>query len=234
MGMRLLRFFIGLALLPFGVAATKTLIAVLLAAGSGTGELLPLPLLAFGGGFALWMIVFLAMPQGARSYVLAHELTHALWAKLFGKKVLGMRVGAESGAVTVSGTNVWITLAPYFFPLYSVLAVAAYYLVGLFTDVEPWHDPWLALVGLTWAFHVTFTLSTLMTHQSDIRSCGRLFSYSFIYLMNIAVVTVWVVAVSSSTFAEYFRRLTADVALVWGTIADGVGRALLWVGDFIR
>jgi hypothetical protein len=52
--------------------------------------------------------------------------------------------------------------------------------------------------------------------------------------MNIAVVTVWVVAVSSSTFAEYFRRLTADVALVWGTIADGVGRALLWVGDFIR
>ena len=73
-----------------------------------------------------------------------------------------------------------------------------------------------------------------MTHQSDIRSCGRLFSYSFIYLMNIAVVTVWVVAVSSSTFAEYFRRLTADVALVWGTIADGVGRALLWVGDFIR
>jgi hypothetical protein len=233
MGMRLLRFLIGLALIPCGVAVTRTLVTVLMAAGSGTGELLPLPLLAFGGGFVLWMIIFLAMSQGARSYVLAHELTHALWAKLFGKKVLSMRVGSESGAVTVSGTNMWITLAPYFFPLYSVLAVAVYYLVGLFTDVEPWHTPWLAVVGFTWAFHVTFTLSTLMTHQSDIQSCGRLFSYVFIYLMNIAVVTLWIVAVSTATFSQYGRQFATDMTWAWGTMASAVARASLSVWGWV-
>ena len=234
MGMRLLRFLVGLALVPCAVAVTKTLVSVLTTAGSATDEMLPLPMLAFGGGFILWMLIFLAMPQTARSYVLAHELTHALWAKLFGKKVLGMRVGAESGAVTVSGTNMWITLAPYFFPLYSVLAVAVYCLVGLFTDVEPWHTPWLALVGFSWAFHVTFTLSTLMTHQSDIHSYGWLFSYTFIYLMNVITVTIWTVSVSEVTFAQAGEFLGHDMVVVWAGICHGLTQTVQTVHEFVR
>jgi len=232
--MHLLRFLLGLALIPCGIAATKTLVSSLLDAGAETDALLPLPLLAFGGGFALWMLIFLALPRGARSYVLAHELTHALWAKLFGKKVLGMRVGSESGAVTVSETNIWITLAPYFFPLYSVLVVASYSLISLVADLQAWHTLWLAMVGLTWAFHVTFTLSTLMTHQSDIRSCGRLFSYSFIYLMNIVVITIWVVAVCPVTILRMIQLFGSDLLQVWGGVAFGVAKAFLAVRELIQ
>lgn len=220
MAMRWLRFFVGLALLPCGIAVTLTLVATLNAAQPTSDQSFSPSFIAFIGGFAFWMVVFVALPQPTRAYVFAHELTHALWAKLMGKRVLGMKVGAESGSVVVSESNVLITLAPYFFPLYTVLAIILYYGLGTFLDVESWWLAWLALIGLTWSFHVTFTLSTLMARQSDIMVCGRLFSYTFIYLMNVLAITLWIVMVSDATIGQFGRFLWADQIQVWTWVFD--------------
>lgn len=222
MWMRLLRFLIGLALVPCGVAASLSLVSTLNAAQPSSEQSISPSFVAFAGGFACWVVIFVALPQPTRAYVFAHELTHALWAKLFGKKVLGMKVGADSGAVVVSETNFLITLAPYFFPLYTVLAVLLYYGLAPFVDVQPWWLPWLALVGASWSFHVTFTLSTLMARQSDILACGRVFSYAFIYLMNVISVSLWIVLVSEASAAQYASFLWEDTIRVWTSVCCGV------------
>lgn len=218
MAMRWLRFLIGLTLIPCGIAATLTLVSTLSAAQPTAGLTFSPSFLAFCGGFAFWLIVFVSLPQPTRAYVLAHELTHALWAKLLGKKVLGIEVGAQTGAVVVSESNVLIALAPYFFPLYTVLAILLYYGLAPFLEVEPWWLPWLALVGATWSFHVTFTVSTLLARQSDILMCGRLFSYTFVYLMNVLGVALWIVLVSDATILQFGRFLWDDLATVWAGV----------------
>ena len=149
----------------------------------------PLPFL----GYALWLAVYFAPPRPFRTYVLAHELTHALWGVLTGARIHRLSVSRHQGSVTLSKNNVLITLAPYFFPLYTMLVIAAYGVLSVFYDLEPYAPFWLMLVGLTWGFHFTFTLSTLLQHQTDITQYGRLFSYGIIYLMNVLGMALWVV-----------------------------------------
>ena len=195
--MRFVRFVIGLLLLPLCIAGTQTLVALVMKLDPGD-QAVPYPLIALLAGFLLWQMIFIFLPRPIRTYVFAHELTHALWGWLMGARVSKFKVSKEQGSVTLSKTNFLITLAPYFFPLYTVLLILLYYILWIFWDVQKYHSVWLALIGFTWGFHLSFTVITLMQKQSDIRSSGHLFSYSFIYLMNVLGICIWVVLVSKN------------------------------------
>ena len=202
--MGLLRFLVGLLLLPVCVAATQTLMALAAAVRPESTAFLPPSTLALGGGYVLWLVMYYTLPKPFRTYVLAHELTHALWGTMMGARVLRMSVSKSRGSVTLTKNNFLITLAPYFFPLYTVLLVVGYYVLGAFFDIARYNLVWLALVGFTWGFHFTFTIGSLMQHQSDIHLYGRVFSYAVIYLFNVAGVCLWVVLVSSPRMAEFW------------------------------
>jgi hypothetical protein len=216
MGRRILLFLTGLALLPLCAVVTRTVVSLLMAAQPDSTILVPPAAIAFAVGFFLWLAVFAMLPTPMRTYILAHELTHALWALLSGAKVHGIKVKEDSGYVSVSDTNVFITLAPYFFPLYTVLVIVAYVFAGLFADMRPYYLIWVGLVGLTWSFHITFTLNTLLVRQSDIQQCGYLFSYVFIYLMNMTGIALWLVAVSSATVGHLLDFLIRDLQWIAG------------------
>jgi len=202
--MRAVRFVIGLALLP-ACAAFSAVAADMLRLPQAGGNWWSDPQTAMLGGFLAWIAVFYLLPSPVRAYVLAHELTHALWGALMGAQVKSMRVSKESGSVTLSKTNILITLAPYFFPLYAVIVIAAYCAVSLFRDVRPYTAWWLGLVGFAWGFHFTFTVSTLIQRQPDIQRYGRVFSYAVIYLVNAASLCVWIVAVTEAGAADLGR-----------------------------
>ena len=154
------------------------------------------------------------MSRPVRTYVLAHELTHALWGYLLGARVSKLRVSRKGGSVMVSKNGLFVTLAPYFFPFYTVCVVLLYGLLALFFDLSPYEPFWLGLVGLTWGFHVTFTLTTLAQHQTDVERYGRILSYTFIYLMNVLGVCIWVVATASPTIEDLVRELAAGLVAV--------------------
>lgn len=206
---RLIKWVVALLLLPVAAAATRTLLDLLRGVQATAGAAVPAAVWVLAGGFALWVFLYATLPRPVRSYVLAHELTHALWAWLMGAEVRGLKVSADRGSVTVSKSNFLITLAPYFFPLYTVLVVIGYYVLSLFADVQGYYLFWLGAIGFTWGFHFTFTISTLMQHQSDISECGHLFSYVVIYLCNVIGICLWVVIVSSATLEAMVTGLQA-------------------------
>lgn len=117
-------------------------------------------------------------------YVASHELTHAIWVKLFGGSVKSMQISAEGGNVVVDRDNFLITLAPYFFPLYAILVVAIYSVGNWIWNWAPQARLFYVLVGVAYAFHVTLTFHILRTKQSDITSQGWLFSSVIIFLGN--------------------------------------------------
>ena len=173
-------------------------------------------------GFALWIALYFTLPRPIRTYVLAHELTHALWAFLTGARVSRLRVSRRGGSVRVSRNNFLITLAPYFFPFYTVLIIFTYGLIALFVDPGPYELYWLGLIGLTWGFHATFTVSTLMTHQDDIRMYGHVFSYAVIYLFNIGGISLWIVAVSSARLEHFSEYMLVAAGEIYGGASDWV------------
>ena len=154
---------------------------------AGTSQEIWLPL-AFGA--IGWVVLFLIIPKPMWLYVTGHELTHAIWVKLFGGSVKSMQISAEGGNVVVDRNNFLISLAPYFFPFYVFLVVGIYSIGNWIWNWTPHAQFFYALVGITYAFHVTLTLHILRAKQSDITSQGWLFSAVVIFLGNVIVLLI--------------------------------------------
>jgi len=177
---------IAILLLPLCAGAVLALVRVLRASGDAETFWV-----AFLGGAACWLGVFLLLPRPMLLYVFGHELTHALWAWLFGGKVKKFKVTAKGGHVLITKSNFLIVLAPYFFPLYVVLVVLIFAGGQVLFGWRSHHLPWFHLcVGAAYSFHVTLTWHILQTHQTDITSQGYLFSAVIIFLGNICVLLV--------------------------------------------
>lgn len=211
----MLLFLCGIALLPFCAAATWAVASLLGPLRPESLLALPMSTWALAIGFSLWLCMYFALPRPIRAYVLAHELTHALWASLMGARVRRITLAKQGGSVVLSRSNILITLAPYFFPLYTVIVIIVYALLSLFLDPSEYEWVWLFLVGLTWAFHLTFTISALLERQTDILEYGRVFSLAFIYLFNILQVGAGIVLVTPVTLKTFAGFLVDDSGAVW-------------------
>jgi hypothetical protein len=218
---KLLKFFIGLALLPLCWAFSCTLFSLL---QSFPVETSGWTLWALPAGFAVSVLGFFIMPHPFRTYVLAHELTHAVWGLLMGAKVGRMKVGRAGGHVELSKSNFIIALAPYFFPFYTGLIIALWYGLGFFFKMDAYEPWWLASVGLTWGFHVTFTVYMLSQRQPDVQENGRIFSYGIIYLANLFLVAIWMIMIGAPTFLRAWELLWPAVSAAYG----GVWTAVLY------
>jgi hypothetical protein len=177
-----LKLMVAVLLLPFCAGAASAVLQVIRASGRVDSFWV-----AFIGGAACWLVVFLLLPKPMLVYVFGHELTHALWTWLFGGRVRRFKATANGGHVVTTKTNFLIVLAPYFFPLYAALVVFVFALGNLFFG---WgrHLVWFHLaLGAAYAFHLTLTAHILRTRQSDITSQGHLFSAVVIFLGNVSV-----------------------------------------------
>ena len=204
-----IKFIMALLLLPVCAGEGMALARVLSASGGATTTWVPLL-----AGMACWFVIFSLLPKPMWLYVFGHELTHALWTWLFGGKVKQLKVTSGGGHVVVSKNNFLIVLAPYFFPFYAALVVAAFGLGNLFWDWRPYQVWFHLALGAAYAFHVTLTWQVLQTQQSDITSQGWVFSAVVIFLGNAGL-------------------LLAGVPLITGR--PGLGQALAWWGaDCLR
>src|SRR5438874_13037684 len=112
---------IAILLLPLCLGVTNALVMVLRASGGENSVWVPML-----AGAACWLVILLLLPKPMWVYVFGHELTHALWTWLFGGRVKKFKATSQGGHVIINKTNVLITLAPYFFPLYVVLVVLVF------------------------------------------------------------------------------------------------------------
>ena len=208
---RWLKFVIALFLLPVCAILTQTFFTVFARAAVTQRLWAGEEFWFFSLGAILWLIAFFGLPRPMLVYVFGHELTHALWVVLMGGRVTRFRVGRDGGHIVTDRNNFWIALAPYFFPLYSLLAIGAYGLLGLFFNVQPYGRLLYAVIGATWAFHFTFTCWMIPKKQTDLTDHGTFFSLVVIYLMNLALLSVMLVLASSEiTFAGLGRDFVAN------------------------
>jgi len=183
--LKLFKFIIALLLVPVCIGGARTLWFVVSAAGSA--DVVWVPLLA---GVACWLVIYLLLPKPTLVYVFGHELTHAFWTLIFGGKLKRFKATSKGGHVVVSKDNFLIFLSPYFFPIYAIIIVVCYVIGGLIWDFERYRAIFHILLGIAYAFHITFTINALQTEQSDIKSQGTFFSLVIIFIGNILVLII--------------------------------------------
>ena len=225
-----LRFLLAVAALPLAWSVARTLVDLLGALPADGARVVPAGVAAVLAGVLAQVAVGRFCPPLQRVYVLGHELTHALWGLLFGARVSKLRVRASGGSVTLSKSNVWITLAPYFFPFYTMLVALAALAVRLFVSPLPLPCAWLFAVGFTWSFHCCFTLRSLLQAQPDVEEYGRLFSYVLIWIFNVVGVAVWIVCAAGVPWRVFGRSLLVRAADAYLAL----GAAAAWIYESLR
>jgi hypothetical protein len=223
-----LRMLVGVALLPACWGVARAFGDSVVVAGGSEG--LSAEAVSLVGGAVAFAMVWIAIPRPVRTYVLGHELTHALWGLLFGAVPSGLTVSKSGGSVNLTKSNVFITLAPYFFPFYTFLVIVAALATYLFVKPIPFLPLWMFLIGFTWAFHVLFTLDTLAQRQPDVSAYGRVFSWTFIFIANLLLVLASLAATTSLTFPQLGTFLLRRTASAYA----GAWSALVAVFDLVR
>lgn len=219
---RWVKFVVGLFLLPLCWIATTAFFNALIDAFTshvaGHPHFLMTPQFWFFCiGLVCWLIIYFGLPKWVTVYVFGHELTHFLMVKIMGGRVSGFSIGRDGGYIVSSKINTWIALAPYFVPIYSVFVILIYGFVSALFDLQPHAE--LAtgllygLLGFTWCFHATFTLSMIPRGQTDLAYGGTFFSLTVIYLMNLLVLSLLLIlATPYVSFASFGRELLVQAA----------------------
>lgn len=225
-----LRFLFALVALPFAWGVTRVFVQVMRQLLECGGLGLQSDMMAFFFGFVLMFVVLLVFPAPIRLYVFGHELTHAVWGVCFGAKVSNLRVGLRGGSVTLTKSNVWITLAPYFFPFYTVLVICLALMTSIFVSPLPCKFAWLFALGASWCFHVFFTLRSLLQRQPDVEEYGHLFSYAFIWIFTLAGVVAGIVCTTEISAMQVGRALIDETQTAYAA----VGAWGVWLYERVR
>jgi len=195
---RWVKFLVGLFLIPPAWVLTQTFFTAFARTTLRDGFWITAEFWFFSLGVILWFVIFFGLPRPLWLYVFGHELTHAVWVLLMGGRVHRFKVSSDGGHILADRTNTWIALAPYFFPIYSVLAVLVYGVCAMFFDVSgtPYREILFSVIGLTWAFHLSFTIWMIPKGQPDLHYGGTFFSLMLIYLLNLLILAVLLIVAS--------------------------------------
>lgn len=189
----------------------------------------------FSLGIILWTIAFFSLPRPLMVYVFGHELTHAIWVWAMGGRVTRFKVSSEGGHIVTDTHNFWIALAPYFFPIYSVLLLGIYGGVSFFYDLQPYRQILFTLLGGTWAFHITFTLWMIPKGQSDLSYHGTFFSLVVIYILNLVVLSVLLITASPHvSWVSFVQQLFNDTIDFSGWAAEFLNALFRHAGSRLR
>ncbi|MFH1646056.1 MAG: hypothetical protein ABIB11_06515 [Candidatus Omnitrophota bacterium] len=139
-------------------------------------------------GAIVYLIVHTLFFRPDYLYVLGHEVMHVVATWISGGRVTSFRVTARGGHVRTTKSNIFIALAPYFIPFYTILIVVIFWGVSLIMYTKASYNIFLWLVGFSLALHIVLTVDFLKTKQTDLLHAGYLTSNCLIYIVNLSII----------------------------------------------
>ncbi len=149
-------------------------------------------------GLVIGAAIFSMLCKFSPVYIFGHEFTHWLTAKIFRRRTGRFRIGLASGSVEIERPNLWISLSPYFIPLYTLIWSGIYLLIRQFNPLPAGHYEFAAIggIGLTYAYHLVMTAFAFHRDQQDLRAYGTIFSLSLILFINLLLIFAALLAVT--------------------------------------
>ncbi len=166
-----------------------------------------------------------------RLYVFGHEFTHGMVVTCLGGKVSGFHVSTEGGYITTNKTNWVIALSPYFLPIWSIEAAVGYGVLKVVADFSvEWDKLFYAVIGLTWTFHLVWTLWMLPREQPDLQENGTFLSLVLICLGNVLVLAALLCVAGRGSPWEHASEFGMEWlrhAATWGDVLWRWGDAVI-------
>ena len=162
-------------------------------------------------GILTYSIIHYFIYQPLVLYVLAHEFTHAIFAVLSGSHLKKIKVSHRGGYVELTQSNFVVDLAPYFFPLYSILLAIIFFSLNYFYHLEEYAGFFFFLLGLSLSFHYLSNWETLKIEQPDLKMTGKIFAGVFSMIMNLLFLNIILMFI----FLDYVNLETILNNYIW-------------------
>lgn len=173
------------------------------------------------GALVYVVISFMHIKREAFSYiyVLGHELTHAVAILMCGGKILEFKATAHGGHVTSYKSNIFISLSPYFVPLWMIVWMLLVWLVNLINPFNTYEEWFYAGFGFWWAFHLFWTpYEIISVKQPDIFNNGLTFSLLVILCINFLLISGFFILFDIFSFSTYGQCLINSIKTIGGAI----------------
>lgn len=173
---RSIKIFFGVCLLPLCWALSTVMVSLIL---RSSGEAI-----CIFSGFCAGSLLVLLRGMTGKLYIFVHEMNHVLWSLLSSIPVKKIALSKTGGHVVVERENLFVALAPYFFPL-PVLVLALIHLlirgIGIRYAIVGYVE--YVLFGFFLGWHVVTSLQIIIYGQQEIFRIGLFFSLSLIYAL---------------------------------------------------
>ena len=183
--------------------------------------------IALFGGFFLFFIARSFMDSSARvsMEVLAHEMTHAFFAVITLHKVKGLRINPDDsgGNMSFEGEGNWlIIIAPYFFPLFGLLAMIG---ISIYTMFVPTNLILNGLMGFVIGYHLDTVASQIHEKQTDLPKVGYYFCAVFLLPANL-----WMIGSMLAFNSKGWDGIWIYQQLIWQLNRQHFGYVLNFLG----
>ena len=180
-------------------------------------------------GIATYILFQVIFFKPMSTYVFGHELTHALAGLLSGAQIKKFKVSGNKGSVTLTKDNIFITLAPYFIPIYPIIIILIYFALAWFMDITKIYSWFLFFSGISLAFYYALTFYAIKVGQEDMRIYGKFFSFIFVCFINIIMVVLVLALIFPNNIEvkPFFTKVFNDGINFYKYIFIGVSKC--WV-----
>jgi len=212
------------ALIPY----TASLILNIPLLFKGYNSLLPSMVWSIAG-FFLFVILFFIFGAPVKSYILEHELSHMLFAVLSGTKIRRVSFSRSNAYVKTDRVNLFIALAPYSLPLYTLFVILVYKIVQLLSRSIVVSHLFYLVFGMTLSFHFIATIHYLQLDQPDMRRYGTFPSMIFIVTWAIILLAlIFALMFEEVQVLFYFRMSIRDTGDLYRSIVKLVTRSVFF------
>ncbi len=139
--------------------------------------------IGMGSYIFLWIFIFSNI-RGNWFLTIEHELTHTIFALLTFHKIVDFKASDSWGGYmqfSGAGRGNWlITIAPYFFPTFSMIVILFIYL-----SQPKYHYILVGILGYSIIYHIHSTWNETSLKQPDIQEVGLPFALLFLPSANL-------------------------------------------------
>jgi len=172
-------------------------------------------------GLAAYVFLYIVFFKMDYLYVFGHEFVHAISVWIFGGRVLTFNVKKKSGSITSTKSNIFVDLAPYLVPIYTILIAVVYLIVSSFWGARLFLKHFIFLLGFSFCFHLVMTVDKMKIKQPDFLKLGYFNSLILIYFVNVIMLSLFFgILFSNFSFGYFLNSFLFDTKEIYIDIFD--------------
>lgn len=220
-------------LLPLALITAMSLCDQLAHASGSLNILFSIPVWYALMGAAVWVVLGssrLFSSSLLYLYVLGHELTHALAVRCSMGTVYRFKADLDGGFIETDKSNLFISLSPYFLPLWAILWGLVWGTVYIFWPTITCQALLYAGLGFWWCFHLFWTAWIIPKDQPDLADNGTFFSLILVYFANLLLFLTLLRLFKAVSISRFLTDCLYNAERLWDAIRDLV---MLMTGLFL-